>query len=313
MRYHTDLVFAENTKGKQGKMGGSQSTEDTESEFGRPWRRTPWGERGHLEKTLKDFGLCDPNVKYARILVVGEIGAGKSSFINSVNSVFQRRITNEALVNKTTDTSKTFTKIYKTYYIRNGQSSMPFVLNDTMGLESADLNGIHPEDIVKAMEGCIKERYKFNPQSPITPQDNSYRSNPSLQDQTYCLVFVIAADKISMATDDNIFKKIKYIKSKADELEIPQVLILTRPDEACQLVKENIRKVYTSKKIKKKLEECSENTGLSVSHIFPVKCYHEEIDTQDDMDVLILRAFKHIVQMADDALRMKCKEKENSE
>ncbi|KTG39852.1 hypothetical protein cypCar_00041634 [Cyprinus carpio] len=204
-----------------------------------------------------------------------------------------------------------------------------------MGIESENLHGIHQEDIVKAMEGCIKERYKFNPESPITPQDNSYRSNPSLQDQTYCLVFVIAADKISMAADDNIYKKVKHIKSKADELEIPQVMILTRPDEACPLVKQNIRKVYTSKKIKEKvialiswlhmhiindcmfvifqLEECSAHTGISVSHIFPVKCYHEEIDTQDDMDVLILRAFKHIVHMANDALRLKCNEKENSE
>ncbi|XP_016135148.1 interferon-induced protein 44-like [Sinocyclocheilus grahami] len=293
-------------------MGGSQSTEETESEYVKPWRDTPWGEKDHLEKTLKDFGLCDQNIKYARILVVGEIGAGKSSFINSVNSVFQRRITNEALLNKTTDTSKTFTKCYKTYYIRNGQSPMPFVLTDTMGLESDNLHGIHPEDIVKAMEGCIMERYKFNPESPITSQDNGYRRNPGLQDQTYCLVFVIAADKISVAADD-IYKKVKYIKSKADELEIPQVMILTRSDEACPLVKKNIRKVYTSKKIKEKLEECSANTGISVSHVFPVKCYHEEIDTQDDMDVLILRAFKHIVQMANDALRLKCNEKENSE
>lgn len=52
---------------------------------------------------------------------------------------------------------------YKTYYIRNGQSLMPFVLTDTMGLESENLHGIHQEDIVKAMEGCIKERYKVRP------------------------------------------------------------------------------------------------------------------------------------------------------
>uniref|UniRef100_A0A673KZ13 Uncharacterized protein n=1 Tax=Sinocyclocheilus rhinocerous TaxID=307959 RepID=A0A673KZ13_9TELE len=265
-------------------------------------------EKDHLEKTLKDFGLCDPNIKYARILVVGEIGAGKSSFINSVNSVFQRRITNEALVNKTTGTSKTFTKLYKTYYIRNGQYPMPFVLTDTMGLESDNLHGIHPEDIVKAMEGCIKERYKFNPESPITSQDNGYRRNPSLQDQAYCLVFVIAADKISVS----------YIMTSTTSHNQQTFVFMvtfnrTRPDEACPLVKKNIRNVYTSKKIKEKLEECSANTGISVSHVFPVKCYHEETDTQDDMDVLILRAFKHIVQMANDALRLKCNEKDNSE
>ncbi|XP_058626750.1 interferon-induced protein 44-like isoform X2 [Onychostoma macrolepis] len=287
-------------------MGSSQSTE-TEFEYGKPWRDTPWRKKDYLEKTLKEFELSDPNIKYARILVVGQIGSGKSSFINSVNSVFQRRITNEALVNKTTDRSTTFTKLYKTYHIRNGQSVMPFVLSDTMGLESEDLHGIHTEDIVKAMGGYIKERYKFNPESSITPEDEGYRSNPSLQDHTYCLVFVMAADKISLADDDNIYEKVKYIK------KIPQVMILTKPDDACPLVNKDLRKIYTSKKIKEKLKEYSEHTGISVSHIFPVKCYHEEIDTQNDMDVLILRAFKHIEQMANDALRLKCNENKNSE
>ncbi|ROI62445.1 Interferon-induced protein 44-like [Anabarilius grahami] len=176
-----------------------------------------------------------------------------------------------------------------------------------MGLESQDLHGIHPDDVVKAMEGCIKERYKFNPASPVSPQDESFRSNPSLQDQTYCLVFVMPADKISLM-DKNVITKIKYIKNKANELEIPQVVIMTRADEVCPLVKENIRKIYTSKKIKEKLEECSECMGIPVSQVFPVKSYHEEIDTQADIDVLILRALTHIVQVANDALTLKSME-----
>lgn len=129
-----------------------------------------------------------------------------------------------------------------------------------MGLESE--GGIHQEDVVKAMEGCIKERYKvrpiplhlllymwidfskvfqqssivavlsqaslffqFNPESPVSPQDEGYRSNPSLPDQTYCLVYVLPADKISLTVhndddndDDEVTKKIKYIKNKANEL-----------------------------------------------------------------------------------------------
>ncbi|CAM4502687.1 unnamed protein product [Leuciscus chuanchicus] len=205
---------------------------------------------------------------------------------------------------------------YKTYYIRNGQSVLPFVLTDTMGLESEDGHGVHPDDVVKAMEGCIKERYKFNPDSPVSPQDEGYRSHPSLQDQTYCLVYVLPADKISLTVnndDDEVIKQIKYIKNKANELEIPQVVIMTRADEACPLVKNDIRKIYTSKKIKKKLEECSECTGIPVSHVFPVKSYHEEIDTQADIDVLILRALTHIVHLANDALTVKSNESRNSE
>ncbi len=46
---------------------------------------------------------------------------------------------------------------YRTYSIRNGQSVLPFVFNDTMGLESGDLGGAHQEDIAKALEGLLKE------------------------------------------------------------------------------------------------------------------------------------------------------------
>ncbi|RXN02881.1 interferon-induced 44-like protein [Labeo rohita] len=173
-----------------------------------------------------------------------------------------------------------------------------------MGLESEDLHGVHPKDIVKAMEGCIKERYKFNPSCPISSQDEGYRSNPTLQDQTYCLVFVLAGDSISRM-NEAVIEKMKYIRNKANELEIPQAVVMTRVDEACPLVKENLRNIYKSKKIQEKLEKCSELTGVSLSQVFPVKSYHKEIDTQEDIDVLILRAFADIVQVANDALEIK--------
>ncbi len=50
------------------------------------------------------------------------------------------------------------------------------------------------------------------------------------------------------------------------------------------------------------MQECSNLVGVPVSLIFPVKNYHEEIDTQNDMDVLILRVLTQIVQTADDLL-----------
>ncbi|TRY64405.1 hypothetical protein DNTS_017100 [Danionella cerebrum] len=284
-----------------GKWVSKESETESSDEI-KAWRVTPWGEKEALVTKLKGFQLETPNVTQMKILVIGEIGAGKSSFINSINSVFQKRITNEAIVNKTTD-SKTCTKIYKTYYIKHEQSHLPFVLSDTMGLESGNMCGVLPEDILKVMEGYIKERYRFRANAPISPDDDQYRSVPSLQDQTFCLVYVIAADRFSL--EDAVFDKMKDIKNKACELEIPQVVILTRVDEACPLVHKSLKKIYNSKKIKEKMEMCSERLGVTVSNIFPVKCYHEEIDTQNDVDVLLLRAFLQIVHIANDALKMR--------
>ncbi|XP_059403182.1 interferon-induced protein 44-like [Carassius carassius] len=168
-----------------------------------------------------------------------------------------------------------------------------------MGLESGQSHGARPDDIIKALEGLLKEGHNFNPIASAKKDD--CKSETSLEDLTYCLVYVIAADKISMMTSD-VIKKMRYIRDKASSLGIPQVIIMTMVDEVCPLVRKNLRKIYTSKKIKEKMQECSNSVGVPVSYIYPVKNYHEEMDTQNDVDVLILRALTRIVEIADDML-----------
>ncbi|KAI7811115.1 hypothetical protein IRJ41_010586 [Triplophysa rosa] len=183
--------------------------------FVTPWRNTPWNEKERLEKDLREFQLSHPNIEYVRILVVGEIGAGKSSFINSINSAFQKRITTEALANATSSTS--FTRTYRTYTIKSGESILPFVFNDVMGLESEESRGAHPEDIVKALQGFLKEGHKFNPASCVSVDDEGYKSNPTPQERTYCLVYVMAADKVSLMSSE-VIKKMEYVRKKASEM-----------------------------------------------------------------------------------------------
>ncbi|KAK2883413.1 hypothetical protein Q8A67_017050 [Cirrhinus molitorella] len=105
--------------------------------------------------------------------------------------------------------------LYRTYYIRDGQSDLPFVFNDIMGLESGESQGADPEDIVKSLEGLLKEGHKFNP--GVSAKKEDCRSKPSAVDQTHCLVYVIAADKVSMM-DDDVFRKMRFIRQKASEL-----------------------------------------------------------------------------------------------
>ncbi len=62
-------------------------------------------EKEVLKKNLRELKLSGSKVKYVRILLAGEVGAGKSSFINSVNSAFQGRITTEALADSGSGTS----------------------------------------------------------------------------------------------------------------------------------------------------------------------------------------------------------------
>ncbi|XP_056591653.1 interferon-induced protein 44-like [Triplophysa dalaica] len=269
-------------------------------ELDKPWRSFKSDNISELKRSLEEFTPSDPNVKDIKILVAGQIGAGKSSFINSINNAFRGRITSSALVNSSSGGSTSFTTKLKGHRIRSGKVALPFVFRDIMGLEPDALAGSQTEDIVKAVFGYVKDGYEFK-KNPLTHEDQQFTSDPSLSDQAFCLVYVIAADTIQF-TDDKLIDKLKVIRQRISERGIPQVIVMTKVDEACQLVKKDLRKIYYSKKIKEKMQMCSDKVGVPMNYIFPVKNYHEEIETEDDIDFLILKALEQIVYLADDRL-----------
>ncbi|XP_062391218.1 interferon-induced protein 44-like [Sardina pilchardus] len=248
---------------------------------------------------LRKFPISTPDVDKLRILVHGPVGAGKSSFINSIDSVFQGRMASMAIADAATDRS--FTKTFQTHYIKNQKygTSLPFALCDIMGLEAVNSEGVKTEDLIKVLQGHIENGFMFNPTSPASEKDPGYKSSPTLKDRIHCLVSVIPANSISMM-DDGVIEKMKHVRAKAGLQGIPQVVVLTKVDETCPTVKKDIKLVYRSKKIREKMEVCSNRLGVPMNCIFPVKCYHEEIDLNDEVDVLLLSALTFILNFAND-------------
>ncbi|KTF78069.1 hypothetical protein cypCar_00042166 [Cyprinus carpio] len=158
---------------------------------------------------------------------------------------------------------------------------------------------IQTDDIIKLLKGHILDGYTFNPVKSIGEEDPKYKRNPVLKDRIHCLVAVISASTVSVM-DEKIIKQMRDVREKARDLGIPQVIILTKVDEVCPLLKDNLEKIYTSKKIKQKMQECSNCLGIPVSNIYPVKNYHEERATNATMDILILDALQNIVNFAND-------------
>ncbi|XP_056322597.1 interferon-induced protein 44-like isoform X2 [Danio aesculapii] len=259
-------------------------------------------QKEELKKRLEKFSVSHPNVKCIKILVAGQIGAGKSSFINSVNSTFQGRITSAAVVDSSGVCSHSFTQQLKAHQVRSVKGDLPFYLTDIMGLEPEALAGSQPEDVIKTIYGHVKDEYKFKPEDPINDKSQDYISDPSLSDKAFCMVYVVAADTVQYM-NEQLNEKLKIIRHRIRDSRIPQVIIMTKVDEVCPLVKEDIRKIYISKKIKEKMQLCSDNIGVPMCSIFPVKNYCDEINTDDNVDVLILKAFDQIVNLANDRLR----------
>ncbi|XP_014858143.1 PREDICTED: interferon-induced protein 44-like [Poecilia mexicana] len=165
---------------------------------------------------MKDFQPQNEEVKAIRVLLHGPVGAGKSSFINSVNSVLQMRMTNEALASSTTS-DQSFTIKYQTYKIKKeGKENIyPFVFNDVMGLE--EKTGVKEEDIKLALKGHVKDGYKFNPVSSLSDGDHGYNSSPSISDRVHVLVCIYDANASEMK--EPVLQKMKKIREAASELE----------------------------------------------------------------------------------------------
>ncbi|XP_053086022.1 interferon-induced protein 44-like [Pangasianodon hypophthalmus] len=272
-------------------------------EFDHPWRPVTWSEdnKSQMLKKLKDFQPSTEEISEIKILLHGPIGAGKSSLINSINTVLQGYNAIGALADSSAGKSQSFTLKFKTHRLKKDgpRSFYPFVFTDIMGLEPENGSGVQADDIKSILLGHVKNGYTFNPVKPIDKGDPKYISNPSLKDKVHCLVSVLPADKISLMSED-VIQKMRAVREKARDLEIPQVVVMSMVDKACPLVKENLSKIYTSKKIKEKMEECSHKLGVPMNCIFPVLNYHEQVTNDTDMDLLILMAMTDIIRFAND-------------
>uniref|UniRef100_A0A3B4TAM3 Interferon-induced protein 44-like n=1 Tax=Seriola dumerili TaxID=41447 RepID=A0A3B4TAM3_SERDU len=225
-----------------------------------------------------------------RILLHGLSGAGKSSFINSVHSVLKGRISALALVDG----------IYTTYKIEKGNPNTfyPFVLNDMIGMKNAN-DRVHVKDIKRALRGHVKDGYTFNPVYKLSKEDPYYNESPTINNKVHILVCVIDA-----STDDlcgeNVAATLRDIRLEASELGIPQVAVFTKIDEAFPEIKQDIRNIYKSKKLKAK--KFSVNVGIPMNCIFAVQNYHSEMHLHNDIDTLILSTLRRIIAFGDDFL-----------
>ncbi|KAM3597158.1 uncharacterized protein V6R79_000627 [Siganus canaliculatus] len=266
------------------------------------WRQIPWENKEKDLQLVKNYQPHNQELPHLRILLHGPAGSGKSSFINTVDSLLQGRMTSQALADAISKDS--FTLEYRSFKIKRGQPGVfhPFTFTDIMGLESeekTDNKGVCVEDIILAMDGHIKDGYTFNPVQQITEDHQYYNQGPTLKDKVHVLVCVISAATTDLLKEQ-FFDKMRKVRVAARDRGIPQVAILTKIDAACPEVKKDITNAYKSKLIKRKMETINVSLGIPMNCIFPVWNYHEEIDTDDHVDALTASALKHIITFGED-------------
>ncbi|XP_067271949.1 interferon-induced protein 44-like [Pseudorasbora parva] len=268
----------------------------------KPWRNVQWTEkqREGLMKMIRNHKPMTASVSRVRILMIGPVGAGKSSFFNSINSVFMGRITSKAMSGSA---GTSLTTQFRTYPVKDGREGkpLPFVLCDTMGLEEQSGAGLDIDDVSSILQGHVPDRYKFNPTTPFQPDEQKASRPASLQEKIHCVMYVIDATKISLMSS-KLEEKLAAIRKKVNSLGIPQMVLMTKVDEACLDVEEDLQNVYITSYIKTKFQEVSSRLGVPVSCVLPVKNYSQELELELNCDVLLLTALQQMLNFADDYL-----------
>ncbi|XP_004431640.1 PREDICTED: interferon-induced protein 44 [Ceratotherium simum simum] len=247
-------------------------------------------------RTYKPYGDLVPQI---RILLLGPIGAGKSSFSNSVKSVFQGRVMHQALVGS--DTTGISEK-YRTYSVKDKQdgNSLPFILCDSMGLGEEE-EGLCMDDIPYILKGHISDRYQFNPMKPITSGHCNYIDSPLLKDRIHCVAFVFDANSIEHLSHEMV-STIRRVRRKLIKYGMVHLVLLTHVDSMDLITKDDFIDIYRCLPVKSKVEAVHKELGFALSDILVVSNYTCEWELDPLKDVLILSALRHMLWAADDFL-----------
>nr|XP_020670923.1 interferon-induced protein 44-like [Pogona vitticeps] len=267
----------------------------------KPWREIDWthGKRKELMNQIASYKPPLNSVQQVRVLFLGPVGAGKSSFFNSVNSVFRGYVTSQAIAGSD---SGSVTLQYRTYQVKNGSNGKPLPITfcDTMGLEEKQGAGLDMDDITNLLQGHIPERYQFNPTVAMQPDTLGYIKCPSLKDQIHCVVFVTDGSKMEILRLGNpCFVITVLFVTHFLPIAVPQLVVMTKVDAVCPSNKEDLSDVYRSQAVMRQMEITAESLGIPLSQIVPVKNYCSELELKDDADILILMAVRQMLRLAE--------------
>ncbi|XP_006774749.1 PREDICTED: interferon-induced protein 44-like [Myotis davidii] len=256
--------------------------------------------RNKLLSELRAYTPCTDLVSEVNILLLGPVGSGKSSFFNSVKSVFRGHVTRQAAVGSDVTS---ITELYRMYSIQDEKDgkSLPFTLCDTMGLDEKEGVGLCMDDIPHILKGCVPDRYHFRPQQPITSSHPTFIISPSLKDRIHCVAYVLDINCIDSLSFEMV-AKFKQVQKIVLNYGVPQVALLTKVKNYHGVLQEDFLNMNNSMTSQSQIMEIQAMLKIPISNILVVENYAPEWEQDPLKDVLILSALRQMLRAADDYL-----------
>ncbi|XP_065936898.1 interferon-induced protein 44 [Magallana gigas] len=273
-----------------------------DDELESPWRdSSEWNSETFQE--LKEFvanyePLEEMKIPEVNILLIGQVGAGKSSFLNTINSIFKGGISSRAC---TGSAENSLTKTFEKFRIRDPSTKkyLRFRICDTRGVEEG--LSIKSEDLGFILDGNLPNHYTFNPVEKASTKTPGFVKEPTVKDRIHVVVFVLDGSTLDVLSE-RVVSKLKDIKSLVVDRGIPQLAFLTKMDKICERVNKDVSKMFTSSVVEDAVNKAADIIAIPRSHVLPVKNYEKETQLKTDINILALTALRQSLMFADDFL-----------
>lgn len=185
-----------------------------------------------LQKEIFKFNPINEglDVKTINILFCGGVGAGKSSIVSTVDSLFQGRISRRAPHGQGTGS---LTRKLRKYKFTDPDTKKPvhWQLWDSMGWGANDYK---KGELGFILDGNLPNGCKLD--DKISMKTAGFNKQPSVEDEVHCVCLVVPCDA---ATDDSYMERLREMRQFArerGEQESPCLLSVMRLDRhaTCQ-------------------------------------------------------------------------------
>ncbi|KAL0033092.1 hypothetical protein WJX79_002778 [Trebouxia sp. C0005] len=253
-------------------------------------------------KRLQDKVLSfDPRAKRLpvdniNILLCGGVGAGKSSFVSTIDSLCEGRISR--LAPHGTGTGS-LTRSLRKYTFTDPETDqlVHWKLWDSMGwgvndYKQGELNYILDGNLP---DGCDLDR-------PISAQTPGFKAQPSLGDRVHCVILVVPCDS---ATDECYMKRLGEMRQFARARDLMPLVLLTKIDSYDpDVIGEDLTKTFHSARLLHLMEEVADISGVGGrKDVLPIKNFCDESEPTAEAGILVFRALQEALYAAIDHLR----------
>ncbi|XP_046343273.2 interferon-induced protein 44-like [Haliotis rufescens] len=269
------------------------------------WRNVSQVAVEPIKRELEGFEPPTEALEYTNILLVGQIGAGKSSYLNSVTSAFRGYVTSSVPTGSALHSLTQKNEEHK-IFTWPGRRPLKFRFWDTRGFEQGmgqnmvyaiqHIIGGSPPGYMSMLATMMRNLWNKQPirQQTLSEED-------LLQQKVHCVAFVIDGSVI-----DGLPREVKeafdQIKKTANGYGIPQTVLLSKIDKVCRMVDGNLSLTFHSTQIRDLVDQTAALIGLPRSHIFPVKNYEQESELDENVDRLTLLSLRQMLRFTDDFL-----------